>query len=139
MPADPPVPLNLVEQHRATVSPGAVVTSALFPERGDLMACVLQHALAYELLGGDPDMNLVALLGHIKTPPPPTWLFHGTDDANVDFAETRAFAARVKDVYGPDVQLKETYVPGAHGVGNDDSMDGGWIRDGLEWIGQYWR
>jgi hypothetical protein len=114
----------------------------LFPQRADLMACALQHRLGFALLGGDADVNPADVLRIArvagKAAMPPTWAFHGVDDGVLDCEVLRTFAARAKEVFGEDVPLKETYIPGDHGVGNALHADADWIKDGLNWIEAYW-
>jgi hypothetical protein len=137
----PKVPTDLITKHLAAIAAGeepAVCTGARFPARGALMACSLQNQMSYELLGGDAEMNPMEVLSLVRRTPPPIWAFHGTDDSVVHADLTRTFAQRARELYGDELVLKETYIPGEHGVGRDAHMDEGWVHEGLEWMKPYW-
>jgi hypothetical protein len=137
----PKVPADLIAKHLAAIAAGeapAVCTGAPLPARGALMACSMQNRMSYGLLGGDAEVNPTEVLGFVQRAPPPIWAFHGTEDSIVPTDVLRTFAQRARELYGGELVLKETYIPGEHGVGNDLHMDAGWVHEGLEWIKTYW-
>jgi hypothetical protein len=135
------MPADFVDQHLAAVRAGtqpAVVTDALPPARMELTFAAVQHGFIVNAMQGALELSGVGALGLAKAPPP-IWAFHDMADSIVDYRALLLFTARARELHGAEVRLKETYVPdGEHGVGNELHMEEGWVKEGLDWISQYW-
>jgi hypothetical protein len=136
------VPADLIDRHLAAVRAGAhpaIVTGAVPPARLELAFAVAQHGFVVNAMRDAPELSGIGALELLKAPPPPIWAFHGMADSLVDSAVLSLFATRARELHGKEVRLKETYIPGGeHSVGDDMHAEDGWVKEGLDWLKNYW-
>ena len=134
---------EVLNKHIAAVKAGkspSIVTGAQPPNRQNLSGCACQHGRMYKLLGTSPDLNPFQALSLVKgkKDPPPVWAYHGIEDSRLQPEMTSKYVSETKAVFGEVVPVKETSIPGNHGVGVDINRDEGWVKEGLDWLESYW-
>lgn len=134
----------MLDKHIASVKAGetpSIVTGAQLPYRLDLSSCSTTHGRTYNFIGTAPELNPLQVLNIVKGKKnfPPTWAYHGTDDTILHYEGTTQFVAEAKAVFGSDIPIKETLIPGEHGVGLEvETRNEGWVKEGLDWLELYW-
>ena len=134
------MPLDYLDRHFAAIEAGdrpPIVTGALFPARRDLIAAIAQQGKMESFFGANNELNPTILLWQASACPP-TWAFHSADDTISRPVILPTWMKEAREVFGGDVKVKETMIPGEHGVGTEMSREEAWAKDGLDWIEGFW-
>lgn len=139
----PVVEPDYIDKVLKSIAPGTVVTSRI-PEEGavNFFAVLLEAGRYTEILGeGDgvfPLENLESV-GREGMRLPSVWVFHGSGDTVIPAKGSVAFKNKAEELdllKGWDFRL--TFEEGDHGFDAEATLETGWVKEGLEWLGQYW-
>jgi acetyl esterase/lipase len=127
-----------LDEHIASMPPGAVVSSAAPPARGGLSYAMGAYDRYLEFFGADEKMWPVHLIED-KNWMPPTWIMHGDADSAVSVEDTKLFERK----WGKFIREGELRVAIREGMehGFNDQMkesEEEWLREGLEWLRENW-
>lgn len=134
-PEEDKVPVSILDDHLAKVSPGQIVTRYANGERMDLALAMMHNGRMFDL-SKDPlldPMKSLATAGKL----PPIFMFHGVDDSLVEVEGSQAWAEKLKRLQ-PDVPLYTVFRPGPHVLDKHDCLDTAWLREPIEFVERYW-
>ncbi|KAH8712250.1 Alpha/Beta hydrolase protein [Phaeosphaeriaceae sp. PMI808] len=134
MPSPPP---SFIDEHMASVKPGTVVSSAVFPARVELIYGLGVYGRYNEFFGTGKHLWPITAIEDAKSFPP-TFILHGEQDTSVKIEDSRAFVKKAKDVI-PDAEIKLAVREGDHGFDGELKEDEEeWLKEGLQWIEGKW-
>lgn len=141
-PPAPQLPAHLLDNHLKALKGDEVVTSAIPPKRVPLCIVTLQQGRKADLLGAEKSLYPLDVLDSLSSLPP-TWILHGKADSVVPVEGTRKYAAKLRERL-PQAQLRLSLEEGEHGFDNHGpdgepaSLEMAWVKEGVEFIEQYW-
>jgi acetyl esterase/lipase len=135
----PKVPKEILDQHIASIPKGKIVVSGFPPERLPLAMIAIQQGVFTEMLGKDDKLYPLRSLEKMKASERVPFLFtyHGTDDRVVPPAGTQRLAREWEDKFGVK-SIYPPFRPGDHGVGDEDSLEEPWLKEGLDRVTKAW-
>ena len=126
-------------QEKARAEPDRVVVSAPWPERVDLLQAAIGNGRLRELLGADPEERLTLgyALARAEKAPPPVWVVQGVEDFVVHKAATDELVERAWREK-PGWVVKYTVREGGHGFDGVNTLEDGWVKEGVAFFKGYW-
>ncbi|KAK9236663.1 Alpha/Beta hydrolase [Lipomyces kononenkoae] len=146
----PQVPESVITDHIAKLVPGSVVSSAVPPERIQLMFGFVQQGRLLEFIQrgaiSEEDIKKLIPMRRIedddaKLPVGGLFINHGIQDTAVPVAGSKKFIAKIQAVMkgkqGAD-NVTLTLQDGEHGYDAQTTLDEGWVQDGLTSVVSAW-
>lgn len=132
----PNFPPEILQGHVDTLQGGEVATERPPQTTLPLFVSMIQQGRYVEFLGqGSELFPMLRLEGVSKLPP--AWILHGRNDSVVPTEGSRVFVNKAKRII-PSWDVRTSYEEGEHGFDQEASLDTGYVREGVEWMGQYW-
>lgn len=135
----PQLPSGILDDYRASLTPGKIVTGAFPPERMPLCFSILQHGRFPEVLGTDdalyPAKVLAKFNGNEKVPF--LFVFHGKEDTAVPVGDTEKFLAAWKEKFGDESAIGK-FEAGDHGFDSTATLETPWMKEGLARVTKAW-
>lgn len=132
----PMLPNEILDAHVATLTPGAVMTSAYPPARLDLACAMVQNGRVLEFLGTGEELFPVELVAHAESMPA-VLILHGHEDSVVPVAGSLRFVEALKKKL-PESAVKLDVRPGDHGFDGDAKLEEQWLSEDVEFICKHW-
>jgi acetyl esterase/lipase len=132
----PTLPTAVLDEHLASMVPGAVVSEVDPPERFQLAVAMVQQGRWAEFLGGDEELYPMRMVERVEECPF-MFFFHGVDDTSVPVEGTMRFAEKVNGRFGEG----KCYLyagPGDHGFDTSFTLDDPWMKEGLGRVTEAW-
>ncbi|KAK8133289.1 hypothetical protein PG999_001462 [Apiospora kogelbergensis] len=137
----PPPPRQaerVIRSYLRAMEPGAVKVGCDPSDMWEMVMCIMQQAWLLRLMSAKTDERLDVMGSLAKADKvPPMWIIHGLQDSFAPSVCSTEFAKRVQTVR-PDIPLWLTLQPGDHMFDAYVSMEEGWVRDGCNFLSQYW-
>lgn len=135
----PEVPRSVLDSHISNTPKGKIAVSAFPPDRVPLALVAIQQGIFTDMFGREEELYPLRVLEKAQAEGKSPFLFtyHGTDDRAVPYAGTQEFAKKWEEKFGKE-SIKATFKPGDHGVGDQDSLEEPWLKEGLEGITRAW-
>jgi acetyl esterase/lipase len=131
----------VIDEYLRGIKPGSIRVSTPFPELLGLLGAVLSGGWPYmfELFGEDKEgkLTLGKALAEAEEVPPPLWVVQGKEDSYVEVARAEELVERVRRER-PRAVVKYTLKPGGHGFDWENTLEDGWVKEGVEFIKEYW-
>ena len=130
------LPPDVVDAHVASMTPGAVVTSASPPVRSDIMCSMVRNGRLLEFLGESKELypvDMVALAKHM----PAAFILHGNEDSAVPARGSERFVEALKKKL-PGSAIRLEMRPGDHGFDGDATLKDDWLKEDVEFITEHW-
>ncbi|KAK5174959.1 uncharacterized protein LTR77_000095 [Saxophila tyrrhenica] len=137
-PPAPQLDRAVLQEYLKTMEKGKTITSAVPPERTQLVLSSLQQGMYGSWLGEDRKLYPIEALEGVERLPP-VWVLHGKGDTIIPAEGSYRFEKAVREqVKG--VELHVTYVEGDHGFDGAEGigLETDWVREGVEFVGRYW-
>lgn len=127
-------PIEVMDAHVTTMTPGAVVTSASPPSRSDIMCSMVRNGRLLEFLGESKELLPLEMVAeHI----PATLILHGNEDSAVPVSGSERFVEVVKKKL-PGSAIRLHVRPGDHGFDGDVTLKEEWLKEDVEFITEHW-
>ncbi|CAK1366708.1 unnamed protein product [Cercospora beticola] len=84
----------------------------------------------------DKRIDIMQILDEVDSLPP-IWIIHGAQDTLVPSASSTNFVHKVQRKM-PSVPVKLTLRTGDHGVDLGCTVEEDWVREGCEFVAQFW-
>ena len=129
-------PREVMDAHVASLTPGAVVTSATPPLRSDIMVSMVRNGRLLEFLGESKELypvDRVALAKHM----PAALILHGNDDSAVPVSGSERFVKALKKKL-PGSAIRLNLRPGDHGFDGGWTLKEEWLKEDVEFITEHW-
>ena len=129
-------PPEVLDAHVASMTPGAMVTSASPPSRSDIMCSMVRNGRLLEFFGESKELfpvEMVALAEHM----PPTLILHGNEDSAVPGSGSERFVEALKKKL-PKSAIRLDVRPGDHGFEGDVTLKEEWLKEDVEFITEHW-
>lgn len=141
-PTAPQLDPSVFRAYVDSMTPGAVITSALPPDRFQLVVSILQQGLFGKYFGPDRRLYPMEALDSLTDGEelPPTWVMHGTADTGIPVEGTYRYEKRLKERL-PRAKTLFHYEEGAdHGFDNAEGvgLQTDWVKKGVKFVEQYW-
>ncbi|KAL2067506.1 hypothetical protein VTL71DRAFT_1931 [Oculimacula yallundae] len=133
----PQLPRAVLDQHIASLEPGAIFTGMFPPARMELALPVLQHGLFPQILGTDESLYPAKILEKMKGDEKVPFLFlmHGTEDTAVPCEHSVDFVRAWGEKFGNGSVLGK-FESGEHGFDATATIETPWLKEGLEAVSQ---
>jgi acetyl esterase/lipase len=127
-----------LEKHIASLKPGAIVSSAPPPARGNLAYPMGAYDRYLEFFGEDKKLWPVHLIEE-RDWMPPMWIIHGDADSVVSVKDTELFVEKWRKCINGN-EYRMVIRPGMeHGfdaAAKEDEEE--WLKEGLAWVQEKW-
>jgi acetyl esterase/lipase len=134
-----------LDEHLASMKPGALVSSAFPPERTNISYPMAAYGRYLDYFGKDEIMWPIGLVGDAGKDGewrklPPTWIIHGDADTAVDVEDSRTFVEKCRRVMDEEVEVRLELREGMeHGFDIEMKEDEEeWLKNGLVWLEGKW-
>jgi len=134
-------PTSIIDEHLATVQPGAVLSSALpsVAVRFLLAAALTAYGRFNDYFGTDKHLWPITAIEDAKYLPP-TYILHGEQDAMVLAADSKEFVKKAQGIF-PDAELRLDVRDGNFDHGFDVTLkedEEEWLQKSLKWVEERW-
>ncbi|KAM0803851.1 Alpha/Beta hydrolase protein [Usnea florida] len=129
-------PTEIVDAHVATMTPGAVVTSASPPTRSDIMCSIVRNGRILEFFGDCEELfplEMLAVAEHM----PAVLILHGKEDSAVPVGGSEQFVKALTKKL-PKSAVRLDVRPGDHGFDGDATLQEEWLKDDADFITGHW-
>jgi len=129
----------VIDDYINDVKPGAVRTQSPYPELARFGAAVVATGRFRDLWGSSEDRR-IATLEHALSKAedvPPIWIIQGTENSIVAKAATDELVDRLQKAH-QSAEVKYTVRPGGHWFDMFHGLSGGWVKEGLSFVKQFW-
>jgi len=134
----PTLPGSVLDDHLASVVPGAVVSEVDPPGRFQLAVAMVQRGRWAEFLGEDEELYPMRMVEKVEEGKVPfMFFFHGVDDTGVPVEGTVRFVQKVNEKFGNGKCYLYTG-PGEHGFDLPFKVDDPWMKEGLGRVTEAW-
>ncbi|KAF2676810.1 alpha/beta-hydrolase [Lentithecium fluviatile CBS 122367] len=134
-----PPPTSFIDEHMASVQPGAVISSAVPPARSNLSLALDAHGRFNDYFGTGRRLWPITAIEDAKHMPP-TYIIHGEQDRAVVVGDTKAFVKKAEELLpGVEVRLDVRDDNRDHGFDIDMKEDEEpWLKESLKWVEERW-
>lgn len=130
--------LMMIQEHLASVGPGAVISGAQPRPRNRVSYALSAYGRYNEFFGVGAHLWPISLLPHVGYLPP-TLILHGDADTAVDIGDSRGFVNLAEEILGDEADIRLVELEGMdHGFDMDAVESEDWVKDVVAWIEERW-